>query len=135
MAESGNHAIDALSYHAISEVNHRVLNPLSERKLDRLVEILAARPPRRMLDLACGKGEMACRFAAGLVLEVTGVDVYEPFIDIAAKGAPWNSRSRTMPSSWWQKPPRTAGHPRMRSTLSVASARPGSAAGSPERSN
>jgi SAM-dependent methyltransferase len=88
MADNGDHAIDALSYHAISEVTHRVLNPLSAPKLDSLVAILATQPPHRMLDLACGKGEMACRFAlAAPALEAMGVDVYEPFVDIARRRA------------------------------------------------
>ena len=74
--DNGDHAIDASSYHAISEMNHRGPEPL--------VGVQARQPGGhpgdtaacRMLDLACGKGEMACQFAAAW-LEVTGVDVYE----------------------------------------------------------
>lgn len=54
----------SLRFHEIAESGHRVLNPFSEEKLDLLGEITRVGENTRLLDLACGKGELLCRWAA-----------------------------------------------------------------------
>ena len=73
-------------YHEISESTRRVLNPISLEKLLLLGDICGVGPGTRVLDLACGKGEMLCRFAERGATGV-GVDLYGPFLEIARERA------------------------------------------------
>ena len=68
-------------YHEISEANHRILNPLTRAQLDLLGEICSLAPGMRQLDLASGKGEMLCQYAARHGISGVGVDVYLPYIE------------------------------------------------------
>jgi SAM-dependent methyltransferase len=70
-------------YHEISESGTRILNPLAEDKLLLLGEICRPAPGASHLDLACGKGELLCRFAQEHGTTGLGVDTYPPFLDIA----------------------------------------------------
>ena len=70
-------------YHEISESGTRILNPLSMEKLLRLGEICRPAAGASHLDLACGKGELLCRFAQAYATTGLGVDTYPPFIEIA----------------------------------------------------
>lgn len=67
----------------ISESNHRILNPLSEAKLDELGAICRLTAGQRHLDLACGKGEMLCRYSRDHGTVGVGVDIYPPFLAAA----------------------------------------------------
>ncbi len=70
-------------YSEISEANHRILNPLSEAKLDWLGRTCRLGPGQRHLDLACGKGEMLCRYARDHGTTGVGIDIYPPFLAAA----------------------------------------------------
>lgn len=70
-------------YHEISESSHRILNPISTEKVLLLGEICGLRQGTTVLDLACGKGEMLCRFAERHGATGSGVDTYAPFLDDA----------------------------------------------------
>jgi SAM-dependent methyltransferase len=76
--------VSIFRYSEISESNSRVLNPLSESKLDELGRICRLGSGQRHLDLACGKGEMLCRFALHHGVTGVGVDIYPPFV-VAAR--------------------------------------------------
>jgi ubiquinone/menaquinone biosynthesis C-methylase UbiE len=56
--------IDVHQYHRISESTHRIMNPLTPERLMLVGEICRLGSGSRILDLACGKGEMLCLFAA-----------------------------------------------------------------------
>ncbi|MFC7099113.1 hypothetical protein ACFQQB_00515 [Nonomuraea rubra] len=45
----------SLRFHEIAESGHRILNPLTDDKLNLLGEICDFAPGTRILDLACGK--------------------------------------------------------------------------------
>jgi len=75
--------VSIFRYHEISELNSRILNPLTEAKLDELGRICRLGPGQRHLDLACGKGEMLCRFAHDHGTTGLGVDIYPPFLTAA----------------------------------------------------
>jgi len=77
----------SLRFHEIGEKNHRILNPFSEEKLMLLGEICRLKPGMRQLDLACGKGEMLCRWAETYGISGTGVDISNVFLDAARKRA------------------------------------------------
>lgn len=67
----------------IRESSHRIHNPLSPGKLAALGAALRLPPGTRMLDLACGSGEMLCTWARDHGFAGTGVDVSSVFIGSA----------------------------------------------------
>lgn len=73
----------SLRQHEIAEADHRILNPFTEDKLMLLGDICRLRDGLRQLDLACGKGEMLCRWAAHYGIEGLGIDLSEVFLTAA----------------------------------------------------
>ncbi|MER7502447.1 methyltransferase domain-containing protein [Nonomuraea pusilla] len=71
----------SLRFHEIAESRHRILNPLTDEKLDLLGRICRITPGSRQLDLACGKGELLCRWAADHGVRGVGVDISKVFLD------------------------------------------------------
>jgi len=72
--------VSVLRYHEISESSHRIMNPLSLDKLLLLGDICRVGQGTRMLDLACGKGEMLCLFARDFGAAGVGIDIHAPFL-------------------------------------------------------
>ncbi|MEV4052029.1 methyltransferase domain-containing protein [Amycolatopsis sp. NPDC049688] len=64
----------------IRESSHRIHNPLTSRKLADLGEALNPPPGTRMLDLACGSGELLCTWARDHHITGTGVDISTVFL-------------------------------------------------------
>jgi SAM-dependent methyltransferase len=79
--------MDALRQHEIAEAEHRILNPLTDGKLMLLGEVCRLREGQRQLDLACGKGEMLCRWSARFGIGGLGVDISPVFLDAATARA------------------------------------------------
>ena len=77
--------MNILRYYEIAEGSRRILNPFTEAKLMRLGEICRLGPGMRQLDLACGKGEMLCRWADAFGITGTGVDISPVFLGAARK--------------------------------------------------
>jgi SAM-dependent methyltransferase len=73
----------SLRFHEIAEGDRRLLNPFNEQKLDLVGEICRLQPGRRVLDLACGKGEMLARWSLRHGIVGTGVDISEVFVSAA----------------------------------------------------
>jgi SAM-dependent methyltransferase len=71
----------------IRERHHRIHAPLSEEKLAILGRALRLRPGGRILDLACGSGEMLCTWARDHGVTGTGVDISSAFVAAAAARA------------------------------------------------
>ena len=59
----------------ITHRDHVICNPLSSQKLDELVDLLDLPVGARVLDIACGKGEMLVRLAERYGIEGVGVDI------------------------------------------------------------
>ena len=74
-------------FHEIAETYHRILNPFTEEQLMLLGEICHLNPKTRLLDLACGKAEMLCRWAQKYGLHGTGVDISSVFLESARNRA------------------------------------------------
>jgi SAM-dependent methyltransferase len=72
-----------LRQHEIAEAGHRILNPFTDEKLMLLGEVCRLREGQRQLDLACGKGEMLCRWACHFGILGLGVDISEVFLAAA----------------------------------------------------
>ncbi|MGN9840564.1 SAM-dependent methyltransferase [Nonomuraea sp. H19] len=77
----------SLRFHEIAESRHRILNPLTDGKLDLLGEICRPTPDSRHLDLACGKGELLSRWAADYSTQGVGVDISKVFLTAARNRA------------------------------------------------
>jgi SAM-dependent methyltransferase len=73
----------SLRLHEIAEASHRILNPFTDEKLMLLGEICRLEAGQRHLDLACGKGEMLCRWAERFGTIGLGVDLSEVFLGAA----------------------------------------------------
>jgi SAM-dependent methyltransferase len=73
----------SLRQHEIAEAEHRILNPFTDDKLMLLGEVCRLRAGHRLLDLACGKGEMLCRWADRFGTGGVGVDISEVFLAAA----------------------------------------------------
>ena len=76
-----------LRLHEIAESDHRILNPLTDAQLLELGTIARVGPTTRVLDLACGKAEMLCRWASEFGSSGTGVDISEVFVAAARQRA------------------------------------------------
>jgi SAM-dependent methyltransferase len=72
-----------LRYYEIAEANHRIQNPFSEANLMLLGEICDLKPGMHQLDLACGKGEMLCRWVQKYGIQGIGVDISPVFLEAA----------------------------------------------------
>lgn len=77
----------SLRFHEIAEADHRIQNPISTTKLELLGELCDVSADTELLDLACGKGELLCQWAAQHGATGTGVDVSEVFVEEARERA------------------------------------------------
>jgi SAM-dependent methyltransferase len=75
--------MDLPRHFVIRERAHRIHNPLTPAKLARLGEALLLQPHERVLDLACGSGEMLCTWARDHGTTGVGVDLSTVFVDQA----------------------------------------------------
>lgn len=73
----------SLVLHEMAEANHRILNPFTDAKLMALGAVSRVGSSTRILDLACGKGEMLCRWAQTFGAKGHGVDISEVFLGAA----------------------------------------------------
>jgi SAM-dependent methyltransferase len=64
----------------IRERDHRIHDPLSEEKLAVLGRVIKLRAGDRILDLACGSGEMLCTWARDHGIAGLGVDLSRSFV-------------------------------------------------------
>jgi SAM-dependent methyltransferase len=67
----------------IRESSHRILDPFTSEKLATLGAALRMVPGTRLLDLACGKGELLCTWARDHGVSGVGVDISETFVAAA----------------------------------------------------
>jgi len=70
--------MDRWKFYDITHRYHLVCNPMSSDKLDELIELFRLRPRARVVDIACGKGEVLVRLAERYGISGIGVDI-SPF--------------------------------------------------------
>ena len=71
----------------IAGERHRILNPLTDDGLIELAQVVGVRRGTGVLDLACGKGELLCRWAQRYGSHGLGVDRSEVFVAAARSRA------------------------------------------------
>jgi SAM-dependent methyltransferase len=72
--------VDLARGYVIRESSHRIHNPLSSAKLATLGAALHLPADSRLLDLACGSGELLCTWARDHGVTGTGVDISTVFL-------------------------------------------------------
>lgn len=75
--------MDFWKFFAIGHANHGFMNPMSEAKLDEMIELMQLPPNGRVLDIACGKAELLIRVARRWGCDGVGVDLSPPFVETA----------------------------------------------------
>ncbi|WP_054045893.1 cyclopropane-fatty-acyl-phospholipid synthase family protein [Alloactinosynnema sp. L-07] len=75
--------MDLPRHYTIRESSHRVHNPLTEAKLATMGQALRLAQGARVLDLACGTGELLATWARDHRITGTGVDISTVFLDSA----------------------------------------------------
>jgi SAM-dependent methyltransferase len=71
----------------IRESGHRIHNPFTEEQLALLGRAIGLRPGMRVLDLACGSGEMLSTWSRAHGIGGTGVDISTVFLAAARRRA------------------------------------------------
>jgi SAM-dependent methyltransferase len=67
--------VDTWKFYDITHRDHVLCNPLSEPKLDEMIRLLDLPRGARVLDIACGKGELLIRLAEQHATRGVGVDI------------------------------------------------------------
>jgi len=76
--------LDIWKFFDVTHQFHSVLNPISNTKIDELIELLNLKSQAAVLDIACGKGEILTRIAERYTISGVGVDI-SPFFVADAK--------------------------------------------------
>ena len=72
--------MDSRQYHTITSRDLRILNPISSKRLDQFLNLIELAEGSRVLDMACGKGEVLVRLAQRQDIHGVGVDLSSDFI-------------------------------------------------------
>lgn len=72
--------MDYWKYFTVGHEHHLFCNPLSEAKVDELVELLDLSDDAQVLDIACGKGEILRRIVARWHCRGVGVDLSSDWV-------------------------------------------------------
>jgi SAM-dependent methyltransferase len=72
--------MDRWKYLAIIHRYHLFCNPISAEKIDELVGLLRLPPRPRVLEIACGKGELLCRIVERWDARGVGVELYPGWV-------------------------------------------------------
>jgi len=76
--------MDIWKYFDITHREHTICNPMSDEKLNKLVELLRLNENANVLEIACGKAEFLIRLAETYNIQGLGIDI-SPFCIIEAK--------------------------------------------------
>ncbi len=88
-AASRPHAMNHHKYIAIAHRDHDYCNPLSAAKFERLLDLLPLEATSRVLDLGCGRAELALRIIERFGSTVIALDHSPYMLDAARERAEW----------------------------------------------
>jgi SAM-dependent methyltransferase len=83
------HATNHHKYVAIAHRDHDYCNPLSAAKFERLLDLLPLEATSRVLDLGCGRAELALRIIERFGSTVIALDHSPYMLDAARERAEW----------------------------------------------
>ncbi|MCL4763785.1 MAG: methyltransferase domain-containing protein [Burkholderiales bacterium] len=78
-----------LKYAALAHRDHDYCNPLSSAKIERLLDLLTLDAGSRVLDLGCGRAELALRIIERFGSTVIAIDHSSYMLDAARERAEW----------------------------------------------
>jgi SAM-dependent methyltransferase len=76
-------------FSAIAHRDHDYMNPLSAAKIERLLDLLPLTEHSRVLDLGCGRAELALRIIERFGSQVVAIDNSSLMLDAALERAQW----------------------------------------------
>src|SRR5437870_13741607 len=76
-------------FSAIAHRDHDYCNPIATAKMERIFDLLPLKAEASVLDLGCGRGELALRIIERFQARVTAVDISSPMLDAARERAEW----------------------------------------------
>jgi SAM-dependent methyltransferase len=76
-------------FSAIAHRDHDYCNPIAAAKIERILDLLPLAAAARVLDLGCGRGELALRIIERFQCVVTAIDRSSPMLDAARERAGW----------------------------------------------
>jgi len=76
-------------FSAIAHRDHDYCNPIASAKIERMLDLLPLQTDAKVLDLGCGRGELALRIIERFQAEVTAIDISSPMLDAARERAEW----------------------------------------------
>ena len=76
-------------FSAIAHRDHDYCNPISSAKIERLLDLLPLDETSRILDLGCGRAELALRIIERFGSTVIAVDRSSMMLDQARERAEW----------------------------------------------
>lgn len=76
-------------FSAIAHRDHDYCNPIAAAKVERMLDLLPLQTDANVLDLGCGRGELALRIIERFQAEVTAIDISSPMLDAARERAEW----------------------------------------------
>jgi SAM-dependent methyltransferase len=74
-------------FSAIAHRDHEFCNPIAPGKFERMLDLLALGADAQVLDLGCGRGELALRVIERLRCRVSAIDFSAPMLDAARERA------------------------------------------------
>ena len=97
-APSRPHAMNHHKYIAVAHRDHDYCNPLSAAKFERLLDLLPLEATSRVLDLGCGRAELALRIIERFGSTVIALD-HSPYMLDAVHSAGCTSTTPTSATS------------------------------------
>jgi SAM-dependent methyltransferase len=82
-------AVNPLKFSSIAHREHDYCNPISAAKIERVLDLLSLDETSRVLDLGCGRAELALRIIERFGSTVVAVDHSEFMLDAARERAQW----------------------------------------------
>ncbi len=81
--------MNSQKFSAIAHREHDYCNPISATKIERLLDLLPLVESSRVLDLGCGRAELALRIIERFGSQVVAIDNSSPMLDAARERAQW----------------------------------------------
>jgi ubiquinone/menaquinone biosynthesis C-methylase UbiE len=93
--EPGSHWFEAVAEHARSAYLRYSFTKGTAQEVEFLVDVLGLEPGMRVLDVGCGPGRHSLALAERGIT-VHGIDISQPFVDLANEAAPANATFERM---------------------------------------